>query len=210
MMKKRNVYKIYKKREMHMESNPSQVKNGVLFLIDVYSEIINPNIQFIDKNKINIDRVPYLEVYKEKVIYILMVLFNFNNSFLLYINIPNEIIRLISYHYLNILKIINIKSIDLQNICPCDDRLCLLEWFDYYASYTSPSDQKIKLFHCDVEFEKNICHFIGTIDNNGWYCVECNRYCCERCTNIMDEKREYSDDDEEYSQYECIECRSIK
>lgn len=147
-----------------MESNPSQVNKGVIIIEDEDSDLIKHNIKYIDKNNINIDRVPYLEVWKEKAIYILMALSGYNNSFELYINIPNDVIRLISYLYLTILKTINIKSIHLKNICPCDESPCLVEWFDYYSSSNPPSYQEtgLELFHCSGLFTEKKCHFIGT------------------------------------------------
>lgn len=196
-----------------MESKPSTIKNGVLFLKDEYHEFIKPNIEYIEnpKNKINIDRVPYLKVWKEKVIYILMVLFNFNNSFQLYINIPNEIIRLISYNYLNILKIINIKSIHKQNICPCDERICLLEWFDFYSIIASPSQGDLLLFHCDViRFEEEKCHFIGITEYKGLFCYGCERYCCDNCIKESDEKYIEGSDSDSVTLYLCIECLHSK
>jgi hypothetical protein len=168
--------------------------------VRILKSAIKEGIEFINKNKINLDHVPYIKNDKKQIMFIYMVLSR--NNIFLYYNIPNELIIIICYNYLNILKTESITLIDRNNICPCPRPNCLKEWFSWFSKLHLNEDADI--YHCNVKKDnEDGCHSIGWRDKNGGYCDECERYCCDWCLDIQSADSEH-DDDEYYFCKECI------
>jgi hypothetical protein len=181
---------------------------------------IKEGIKFIDRYGINLDHVPYIKEWKTKIIFIIMVILNCN--IFLYENIPIELIKIICYNYLNICKTVCIKSIADENICPCSEQKCLLNWFDMFDDMDSLYNHP-DIFHCDtiVDYDdKSRCHSIGWSFQQGGYCSKCDEYRCEWCVksndNIYNNKQlcifssEDSSFDGDPDYMICKECIDVK
>jgi hypothetical protein len=130
---------------------------------------------WIKEKRIGIDGIPYIKSWKEEIKFIIMVLHI--SRFL-----PDEVIRIIGYNYLNVLRLLTMSTlkIDLSNICYCSESVCLLKWSSLFDNLTSLIDYQM-VFHCSVITNNKQCHYTGYREN-GNICLYCTGFTCNNCS----------------------------
>ena len=174
------------------------------------------------KNDINllkkhISKKFLLKLWEKDIIFNLIILSKFSLFFFFNVIFPIEINFFINYIYIDLRKG-DIDQINSSNFCPCRSEICLSNWYNReeieesieYINLTT-FEVNWNLYHCDgLNAVDQVCHNIfqyydepdtPIVQDEGFFCYNCNRTCCIECQ--ANDFEDMSDDEER-----CFECHN--